>query len=276
MKKTLLSVVLVSSLTLPAHAQLLDVQVSENELTARVALGGQSLLDLAVRFEDARGLSADSLGLSVGVVQPWDLSLLLRLPSTLTTVVGVLPVLLTIEPPGNGGLEFRGLTSFELYTRLLPYLPNLLPLRLFAASDGGPFRDVTELTAGGSYRIRGCKGSFSEFLILLDLRAVDQVLRQKFNHLEQLLTVHDEVIADPLEAELLTLLSQAWTAYQARNLNQAMDRIATLETRVREASGTGIPDLWRASRDVTNVAGELRGAAATLLFSLRVKANRLW
>jgi hypothetical protein len=40
---------------------------------------------------------------------------------------------------------------------------------------------------------------------------------------------------------------------------------------VEAHSGTDIPDVWRAARDVENVAGYLLGAAATLRFSLDLR-----
>ena len=39
----------------------------------------------------------------------------------------------------------------------------------------------------GSYRARGTRGGFSEFLIVPDLRPVDQVIAAKLDRLEQML-----------------------------------------------------------------------------------------
>jgi hypothetical protein len=42
---------------------------------------------------------------------------------------------------------------------------------------------------------------------------------------------------------------------------------------VKQNSGAAIPDVWRSSRDVVNVAGDLRAGASTLKFSLLFKAS---
>jgi hypothetical protein len=42
---------------------------------------------------------------------------------------------------------------------------------------------------------------------------------------------------------------------------------------VQEHSGSDIPDVWRASGGVVNVAGYLRAGAGTLRFSLSLKSS---
>ncbi len=48
----------------------------------------------------------------------------------------------------------------------------------------------------------------------------------------------------------------------------AIQKIESFESTVEQASSSEIPDVWRSSRDLTNVAGELRAAASTIRFSL--------
>ena len=73
------------------------------------------------------------------------------------------------------------------------HTPNLeldpgLPLALYKATGGGPFRDITTWEGSGSYRVGGSTPTFSEFLILLDLRAIDTVIDKKFDALQTLLS----------------------------------------------------------------------------------------
>lgn len=247
--------------------------VDGNALEAKVRLPGGVGADLTVAFEQVVGLSAGSLGLSASLLDAGDLMALQpRLPSQLVSVPAGFPVLLTIEPPVSGGLSFSGVVSIELYTHDLVYVPGS-PLRLFAAPLGGSFHDITETTAGGSYRVRGHKGDFSEFLIVADLRPVDAVIVEKFTSLDAKLTSYGSSITPTVYSQLVTLLAEAETAYQSDDVVTAIAKVEELAAAVDAASGTDMPDVWRSSRDLTNVGGELRAGASTLRFSLTLKAN---
>jgi hypothetical protein len=69
------------------------------------------------------------------------------------------------------------------------------------------------------------------------------------------------------------LLNASQSAYAAGNLIAAIEYIEAFGDRVVAASGSQIPDVWRSSRDVTNVAGSLRSAASTLRYSLTLASN---
>ena len=68
--------------------------------------------------------------------------------------------------------------------------------------NAGTFRDVTTYMGAGSYRVRGPSGGLSEFLILLDLRPVNQVITGKLNYLEQVLDNWAASMPAPLYADL--------------------------------------------------------------------------
>lgn len=248
-------------------------KVEGNALEAKIVLPGGVGADLTVAFEQVVGLSADNLGLAASLLDTADLvALQTRLPSELVSVPAGFPVLLTIEPPVEGGLSFSGVVSIELYTHDLVYVPGS-PLRLFAAPLGGAFHDITETTAGGSYRVRGHKGDFSEFLIVADLRPVDAVVVEKFSVVDTKLTSYGSSIAPTVYAALVTLLSEAEAAYQSDDLVTSISKVEEFADVVKASAGTGVPDVWRSSRDLTNVGGELRAGASTLRFSLILKAN---
>lgn len=258
----------------PAGADgIVSPKVEGNTLEAKVRLAGGLGADLSVTFESVVGLSAPNLGLSANLLDAFDLvALQPRLPSQLTSLPTGFPVLVTIEPPSGGGLSFSGVVAIELYTHDLAYVPGS-PLRLYAAPLGGAFHDITETTAGGSYRVRGHKGDFSEFLIVADLRPVDAVIVEKFTSLDGKLTAYGSSIAPAVYTQLVTLLAEAETAYQASDEVTAIAKVEDFAAAVEAASGVSVPDVWRSSRDLTNVAGELRAAASTLRFSLILKAN---
>jgi len=252
---------------------IVGVQVEDDALQARIRLLGITVADLTVAFEEVVGLSAQNLGLSADLLDALELQgLLSRLPSSLVSVPSSLPLLVTIEPPSSGGLSFSGTVSIELYTHLLTYLPGC-PFRLYAAPLGGPFQDITEAHSGGSYRVRGRKGEFSEFLIVADLRGLDAVIDEKFTRLEQKLASHAAAIEPSVHAGLVTLLDGAAAAYGSGDTVGAIALVEDFAEMVEDGSGAAIPDVWRSARDLENAAGDLRAAAATLRFSLLLKAN---
>jgi hypothetical protein len=226
--------------------------------------------DVTLSFEDVTGLNLLSLGVSVQLINPLDPALRARLPAG--AGFSALPVLVRIEPPAWGGLSFRGVASIDIHTTLLPYLPAS-PLRIFSAPLGGQFRDITVDMGPGSYRARSTTGGFSEFLIALDLRSIDQVIATKAGALEDMLddyegtmpgSVYDD-LEDRLETIQADIASHSWAA--------AVAEIDAFVDVVEDHSGTDIPNVWRAARDRQNVAGYLRAGALTLRFSLVLKST---
>jgi hypothetical protein len=273
-KKRLLGLVLpgilLASLLAPAPARaqgVIDIEIDGNEVSATVALGHRRV-GLGLSFEDAVGLTAANLGMSARIVNPLDWRLRSRLGgSGLISLPFALPVLVSIEPPAEGGLSFSGVYSIRFHTHALLYGLGC-PLRLYAAEAGGPFHDITAWMGSGSYRARGARGTFSEFLIVLDLRPQSAVIPGKFDRLEDLLAEHAALVPPALGAELAGLVADARDEYEDDDPEAASALVGTFADTVESHSGEDIPDVWRSARDLVNVAGELRSAAETLRFSL--------
>jgi len=244
-------------------------ELEGNEARASIELGGIALADLTLSFEDAIGLSQESLGLDARIATASEL--LNRLPANVS-LPAALPLVLKIAPPASGPLAFTGTASIELHTHLLGFTPSS-PLRLFRAQNGGAFVDVTQTMGTGSYRVRGDTGGFSEFAILVDLRGINAVITSKYNRLQALLDADAATLPAPLVASLQGDLDASRAAYQGGQLVAAVSELEQLDSTVRQQSGSAIPNVWRSSRDLTNMAGELRAAAGTLRFSLNLKAN---
>lgn len=252
---------------LPASATTLTIQ--GNEASAALELPGGFGAELTIRFESAVGLSASSLGVSAATIDPTSPALAARLPSpTGLSIPAELPLLITIAAPPEGGLAFEGIVALELYTRNLTYTAGT-PLRLFSSSDGQPFRDITDEISGGSYRVRGSSGQFSDFLIVADARPLSEIVDAKFARLESLLSVHAGAIGPVLSGELNLLLTAAYTSWQLGDPGSAIDELRAFGAAVEAAAEAGVlPGVWHSSRDVVNVAGMLGADARTLRFSL--------
>ncbi|MGH8251654.1 MAG: DUF6689 family protein [Steroidobacteraceae bacterium] len=255
----------------PAAANgIYSVQIEGNVATADISLGGTSAT-LTIRFEDVVGLSADNLGLSAKLVDPLSPALVSRLGSGVS-LPGTFPLVVKIAPPATGGLSFSGVVSIELYTHDLQYTVGS-PLRLFSSPDGGSFTDVTTVVGSGSIRSGGSKGDFSEFIIAADIRPLAGVIQSKYSRLSALLSQHAAAMAGSVYTELAGLYNASQNAHASGNLVAAIEYLEAFNERVEAASGIGIPDVWRSSRDLTNVAGSLRAAATTLRYSLTLASN---
>jgi len=258
-------------LPLPASAEgIVGVVVEGNQLRAGISLPGGIGADLTLTFEQVVGLTEANVGLDASLVNPLDTTLLARL--TQAVVPAAFPVLIRIEPPAGGGLSFSGPVSIALHTHNLPYLPGTL-LRLYAAPLGGPFEDITQYVGSGSYRCRGTKGSFSEFLILTDLRPLSLTIREKLERLDNTLEDNEAIIDSAVYSQLATLAAQIRSAYEAGNKSLAISRTDQFLAVVVANSGSAIPNVWRSSRDLVNAAGLLRAAGETLRFSLSLKTQ---
>lgn len=278
MRKILSCLLLLLAAALPAAGQLATVlpplgqgitnwTVTDDLVNLVVSLPGGLGGDLSLIFEDATRLNLLSLGISARLVNPNDPALLARMPSGVTPG---LPVLLRIEPPPIGGLTFSGITTLEIHTLNLHYTTGC-PLRLFSAPLGGPFRDITTSMGAGSYRARGSSGGFSEFLIVSDLRPVDQVITDKLDRLEQMLDGYTALVPGTLYDDLEERLEDIRTAHAQGDTEEAIQEVDGFLAAVQQNAGTTIPNVWRAARDLQNVAGYLRAGAMTLRFSLALK-----
>jgi hypothetical protein len=155
--------------------------------TARAdfALGGTPAVPqytgtLFLEFEAPIALTAANLGISAQIVNPSDPAFAARLPAGgQVTVSAGFPVMVSVDPPAAGGFEFINAARVELYTTRLSYTPNT-PYRLYKASAGQPFYDLTEDVFAGSIRSRARTGGFSDFIILSDNRTPYQAVLDSY------------------------------------------------------------------------------------------------
>lgn len=270
MKRFPVLVALVLCTALPAAGQvIIDPTITGSSVSLSISAPLGIGLDVTLGFEEVSGLSLANLGLSAQVVNPLDPALLARLPQGV--VISAVPIVLRIEPPASGGLSFEGVATLDVHTHNLLYLPGS-PLRLFSAQIGGPFEDVTVAMGPGSYRTRANRGGFSEFIIVLDLRSQSQVIAHKFNRLEAMLDAYEGSMPGSIYDDLEEHLEDARAEYNSGDKQGAIAELDAFLAIVDQHAGTDIPNVWRAARDVHNVAGYLEAGATTLRFSLGLKS----
>ena len=248
-----------------ASAQTLPVSTTVAGNTATIVVGSPlaPVADVTLTFDDATNLSASSLGVQAQFVDLANPALLARLPGALTQPDTLFPLLLTIEPPSNGGLAFQRTVRVEIHTHALAYTAGS-SYRLFKASLGSGFRDITDDVAPGSVRARGTTGGFSQFLILADLRETDDVVASKFAWLRNRI----DTLPSSEQPAFDALLDTAASAVGDADFADAIAAIDAFRARAADRAGTTLTDEWRATRDGDNQAGDLIAGAATLRFSV--------
>lgn len=250
--------------TASAQSLPVSIEASGNVAHARIGLDLVPMAEVTLAFEDASNLNAASIGITAEQIDASDPTLLARLPAgLLTQPASGLPLLVTIEPPAQGGLSFRDTGRIEIHTHALPYTVGS-SLRLFKASLGGSFRDVTDEIAQGSVRARTTYGGFSEFLILVDLRPTGQVIDEKIGWLRAKVAT----LPTTEQAGFSALLDDTESAIAQADYDAALADIAAFQARARARAGQSLANEWRATRDVANQAGELVAGARTLQFSV--------
>lgn len=264
--RTLMVAAALMSASTLAIAQTLPVSVNASGNTASVVIGlpGQTVADVTMVFEDATGLNAASLGVTAEHVDLTDPALLARLPDIdLMQPSPLLPLLITIEPPSSGGLSFRGTGRLEVHTHALAYTVGS-SLRLLKAPLNGAFRDITDEIAQGSVRARGTYGGFSQFLIVADLRATDDVIDTKIDWLRARIAL----LPAGERAAFSSLVNGIEVDVGNGEFAAALAGIDAFRTLADSRGGQQIANEWRATRNVDNLAGELAAGAATLRFSV--------
>ncbi len=254
--------------------------------------------DVTIVFDTPQNLTPESLNLTAQIVDPADIDPRLPGQNILCGAGNVrmdpdFPLMVTIEPPdipwlfqsgfdggaANGGLQFLNTYAIEIHTHDLVYQPHS-PYRVFKAPIGGDFYDVTNDVQQGSVRARGRHGAFSQFVVVADTRQVLQipllgsllcpVYAEKTDAMLGLIL--GAVIGDVLRLDLLNLLAQV-VALIPIDVLGAIGALDNLIAEIDANAGTDLPNVWRASRDVTNSAGELKGLAEALRFDLVESLN---
>jgi hypothetical protein len=249
-----------------AGAQSLPVSVAVAGNTATVQVGNPAtpLAELTLTFDDASGLTPSSLGVSARLIDVTDPTLLSRLPDpSLTRPDSALPLLVTIEPPANGGLSFRRSGRFELHTHALAYSLGS-NYRVLKAPVGGQFQDTTEEIAQGSVRARSRYGGFSQFLVVADLRPTSAVIAEKIASLRNRIAT----LPSTEQSAFAALVDSAESDVASGDYAGAITATDLISQRALARAGHGLLDEWRATRDADNQVGELLAGAATLKFSI--------
>jgi hypothetical protein len=262
--------------------------------------------EATIVFDTPINLSPESLHITAEIVDPAAINprlppadSQLLCPGGDVSIDAAFPVMITVEPPeipwlfetgfdggsASGGLEFQNVYSFELHTHDLFYEPHSR-YRLFKAPIGENFIDITNAVEAGSVRARGRHGAFSQFVIAKDLRGlhgllpiVNGVLCGVYSEKTNALVgyVLGAILGDVLRLDLLRILAKI-VALIPIDVLGALGAVEELIATIDENAGTEIPNVWRASHDVTNSAGEMKGIAEALHFdleeSLDSSANR--
>ncbi len=247
-----------------AQTQPVRVSISGNTATATIGAPLQPLAEVVLEFENPGVLTASSLGISANLVGVSDPALLARLPDAqLNQLPGAFPLMVTIEPPANGGLEFRTV-RVEIHTHALVYSVGS-SYRLLKAPLNGQFVDITDEIAEGSIRARGTTGGFSQFLVLTDLRDTNAVVASKLAGMRG----HVEALPLAERGAFATLVDAVEAGVGSAQYDSAVADTRLIASYARERAAAGaIGDEWRATRDVRNLAGDLIAAARTLEFSI--------
>jgi hypothetical protein len=255
---------LLASSAATAQSLPVSVAVAGNVATVQVGDPLTPLAEVTLTFDDATGLTASSLGLSARLVDVSDPTLLARLPDpSLTRLDSALPLMITVEPPANGGLRFRRSGRFELHTHALAYSLGS-NFRVLKAPVGGKFRDTTEEIAQGSVRARSRYGGFSQFLVVSDLRQSSTVIAEKIASLRARVSTLPASEQPAFNADLDAVES----ALASSNYANALTAVDLISQQALAHDGNGLLDEWRATRDADNQVGELLAGAATLKFSI--------
>jgi hypothetical protein len=240
-----------------------SVSVAGNVAVAQIGTASLPLGEVTLTFDDASNLTPASLGLSARLVDLQDPQLLARLPDpNLNQLASALPLLVTIQPPVAGGLNFRRTGHYELHTHQLAYSLGS-NYRVFKAPVGGAFRDTTEEIAQGSVRARSRYGGFSQFLVLVDLRPTGAVVADKIAWLRNRVATLPAGEQPVFSSQLDTIDA----AVARRDYDTAVTAVDALSTRAQADAGTALLDTWRAG-GADNQAGDLIAGAATLKFSI--------
>ncbi len=266
-----LPLLLLFAASTPALAQV-TVIIDQQNFKAEASIhlprpgGGFYDADLELQFhEGVQNLTEACLGISAEVLQGSALDAViarLPLPVGAFTIDPDFPVLITVEPPVNCGLEFTNEVHFEIDT---PELVFTAPsaYRLMKAPIGLGFLEITSDVQAGSVRTRGSGGRFSEFVIAKALIINTPVATElAFNDLQARISQAD--LSLMARSVLGVHFRRARAAYVNGDYPAAIAGILALEADNEGFGGTAIPNRWRSLRDLVNAEGEIQGLAAAL------------
>jgi hypothetical protein len=177
-----------------------------------------------------------------------------------------LPLRVTIEPPVACGLSFDDDYDVEFKGNNLVW-NAFSPYRLMKAPIAGNYRDITSSIVAGSVRSRGCGGTFSEFVMVVDsLQNYTSEATTAYADLGSLLT--DTAIGPTTGATLTSDRSVSQSAFEANNFSDAILRLDDLVAHCGALGGPALPNRWRSARDLINLEGEIVARSNHLKFLL--------
>jgi len=247
----------------------INMLVSENKLQASIPVSPAITLDVTVEFENSVGLNADSIVVEAFLIPVNDISVLSRINSSAVNLHPDFPVLLRISPKEGKGFSFEGLASVEIYTKAIDYQSGM-PAKIFTAHAGGDFEDITSMVSAGSLRARGNMGRFSDFIIVLDERSLQEDIESKLARIEQILTLNQIGFNGILLNQLQAATNVLETAVLLNNVDQALLLTDNFIHLIDGLDGAQIDNVWRSSNDLVNVKGDLLSVLKALRYRLRL------
>jgi hypothetical protein len=245
---------------------------SANSARADFALGGTPSNPLYtgtlfLTFEAPVALSVANLNISASIINPADPLLTARLSGgSNVSIPNNFPVMISVSPPAAGGLEFINSAQVELYTTKLS-LTDGQTYRLYKAPANGMFFDITRDVIAGSIRCRARTSGFSDFMMVVDNRALSDAAQDKYAFLAARLD--DPAIAATTRGLLQVDLDESLEEFLEGDYEDARIELDDLELRIDSAAGVDVPNRWIAGNTLDNIAGSVESEAATLDFYLR-------
>lgn len=221
-----------------------------------------------MQFTNPQNLTAACLGISVDVLDSLAIAgIQARLPDPINqTVDPNFPIRITVEPPVGCGLAFEDEYQVSLITSNLVY-QNFSRYRLMKAPIGAGFRDITLSVTAGSVRTRGCGGSLSEFLVVLD-PLQNYVLQSQFSFSELNALLANPALGPTAQQTLQADADLSRASFDANDYTAAIARIDDLLAHATVLRGAVLPNDWRSQRDLLNLKGEIASVGYHLRFLL--------
>jgi hypothetical protein len=249
---------------------IIDGRKAKADITLVNPNGGHYTAEFELEFEAVglQNLTVQCLGLTAEVLDAAGIADVdARMPHTGHQAIDpAFPVRVKVEPPAGCGLAFQDHYDVTFETGDLVWTPAG-PYRLMKAPLGGPFDYVTGSVTQGSVRSRGRTGAFSEFVIIADsdpTYAAD--CETKYQKLQARL---DASSMSPTARQALTIdLALSRAAYEARDYTAALAYLANFDQHCIEYGGAALPNVWRSTRDLDNVEGDLVGNTDSLRFMM--------
>ena len=250
---------------------IVDGRKAKADITLVNPNGGHYTAEFELEFETVglQNLTPECVGITADVLDAAEIYDIKqhRLPhGSHQGIDPAFPVRVTVEPPPSCGLTFQNHYDVTFDTEDLVYTPGG-PYRLMKAPLGGMFHYVTGSVTQGSVRSRGRAGGFSEFIIIADTNPTFSIdCETEYDDLQSRI---DASPMSPTARQALTVdLAISRAAYDARNYADAIRRLAIFDQHCVEYGGASLPNVWRSTRDLDNVEGDLVGNTDSLRFMM--------